>query len=342
MYDFYDYNYSSIPYGRSSGLASLFGSALFGIVSFLMSLMAVLAVYRVICWIFKSIGLYRMAKQRGIQHAWWSWIPVLSSNIIGRLDNDVVVFGDNMRMKEAPFWLPIIEAIGYIGVGTRSGWGAIISFACWVVYTASIWRLFEIYNPKHKVSFTVLSVFLGSGFFIFACRDKKPFDPLFPKKEYRHYFAEDKQIREAQKMADDEIDAKADKEVKAIRDHYASMLEGDLTEEEKEELRRQRDDEVRAVLKRADEAKEDNAVLAGQFRKVAETAPSDEVFDQYVEKRAEIKREKAGKGEAGEASYNNTDKLVNSIRSKKDEAVSAAEKETEELDQDFKNEDKDQ
>lgn len=312
MNNVYDDYYYYATYGNGLGNSGL--GIFHAIAGALAGLLIFFAAYVVICWVFKSIGLYTMAKERGIAHAWFAWIPVLSAYVTGELINDKVVFGKSMIMKEAAFFLPIIEAVGLMAAGFHGALGSIISFACWIVYIAALYRLFGIYDKKHQMSFTVWSIFLRPGFFLFAVREKEPYDPLNPDKVYKHYYTEEHNIREAERQANEEIDRQVDNEVNQVREHYAQLLDQDITEDEKEELRKQRDDEIRSLLDRAQEAKDHNAKIASQFKKVAEEAPTDADFDNYVE-----------------------DRIEQADEEKVEEAVDEI---TEELNQDFKKEEK--
>ena len=102
MEDFYFY--SSVPADKA--VERMFMG--FGV--FLIGLIAVLGVYLLHCYIFESVGLYHMSKDRGIRHAWRSWIPIMRWNIIGELVNDEILFGKDMIFKRAAFWLPVLSA----------------------------------------------------------------------------------------------------------------------------------------------------------------------------------------------------------------------------------------
>lgn len=189
MEDFGYYDYAT-PYGYGSGMeyipneiAQLLGGAL-------VTVMSCLLIYLLIVWVFRSLGLYQLAKDRGIAHAWFSWIPILYYYIIGRLINNKVVLGDDWVLPRAEFFLPFLTLIASATATFGGYWGAIISVAIWVYQVSALWRLFKIYDPNRRAAFTIWSVILGSGFFIYAIRNNRPFDPLDPQREYKNYNAQ--------------------------------------------------------------------------------------------------------------------------------------------------------
>lgn len=181
-YDFYPYynNDNYYYYSNSFGPARFFSGVLLGFTSLVI-------IYIIAAWIFRSVGLYHMAKKRGIAHAWFAWIPILSNYVLGRLINDKVVLGDSMVTKHAEFFLPFLTLLS-ASVSFSGAIGMTISLIIWVYLMSAYWRLYKIYRPKNRVSFTIWSAIIGSGFFIFAIRNDQPFDPLEPNKIYKDNF----------------------------------------------------------------------------------------------------------------------------------------------------------
>ncbi|MGI6108377.1 MAG: hypothetical protein ACOYB8_00840 [Eubacteriaceae bacterium] len=285
MEDFY--YYSQVPSSADQALSRclmVFGGVIIGII-------AVVGVYALLCYIFQSVGLYHMAKNRGIKHAWWSWIPIMNYNIIGELINDEIVFGKDIVMKRAAFWLPVIAAAGLTVTGIPY-LSYLLIFAVWLVEVSALWRLFKIYNPKSYVAFTVWSLFLSPGFFIFAIKDNEPYDPFNPNKVYKDYFEEKKEIDDAERHANKEIDSKVQEKEAAIEKTYQDAVakEG-VTDEEKEAARKTRDEELKDLHERARIAKEDNARTAHEFTKMAEDSPTDQIFQSEVEEEIVVKQE---------------------------------------------------
>lgn len=236
-YEFYDY-YSPSLYSSGHGVERFFMN-MFG--GFLVAFLFFIAFYAVIVYIFQSVGLYHLSKERGIKHAWFSWIPIMNLYIIGRLINDKVVFGsDDSRLvlKYANILLPVITLVsaGFVSI-PYIGWS--IGIAVWIYQMAAIWRLFKMYRPASYVTFSVWSIFLSPGFFIFAIREDKPFDPLDPDKEYAHYYQHKKAVKTEAKQVKDELVAEEQKDEEALKKEYEEAISKEgMTEEQKLEAKK--------------------------------------------------------------------------------------------------------
>ncbi len=248
-YGYYDYYGYSQPYSSGSNLG-LIGSGI------LLALSSTLILYLIIAWIFRSIGLYHLAKNRGISHAWFSWVPFLSQYILGRLINDKVVLGDNIVTTHASFFLP------FLGLLTSSittemneiSWiCSVFTLAVWVYETSALWRLFKIYRPKSRCSFTIWSLILTSGFFIFAIRNDKPFDELDPTKVYENYYGDKKVIDTEYNRDRAEIRTQEKEREETLRNTYQDQLNQDnLSTEQKDHLREQYYETRQELKKEAD------------------------------------------------------------------------------------------
>ncbi len=144
------------------------------------AIMAGLLIYFTIQWLFRSAGLYHLAKKRDISHAWFAWIPFLSNYILGELDNGKVIFGESLVTEDAEFYLPLVSLISFtISLFGMRSWLVQVLIVVMLVYKAgALWRLFKIYKPGSRVAYTICSFIFGSGFFIYAIRNEKPFDEL--------------------------------------------------------------------------------------------------------------------------------------------------------------------
>ena len=68
--------YYSYSYGSGE-------EALMGLMSTLMSIPA--SIIQIAVYVFTSLALYTIAKRRGINHPWLSWIPVANVWILGSI-----------------------------------------------------------------------------------------------------------------------------------------------------------------------------------------------------------------------------------------------------------------
>jgi hypothetical protein len=143
----------------------------------LASILAVLAGMGVIAFIIaaalyvlKSIGLTKMAANRGIDNPWLAWIPVADLYIIGTLVGQIRLF--NYDIPNLALWFPVACVVGGI-LGAIPVIGVILIIALLIFEIAVLYELFKQYTDQATL-YTVLSIefcFLWP-IFIFTLRDK--------------------------------------------------------------------------------------------------------------------------------------------------------------------------
>ncbi len=182
----YDYNLNDVFDGFLYG--SEYGDLLPFLSVFLSVFVLILAVSLIlglISYVFKAIGLYTMAKNRNFDHPWLAFIPTASNYILGGLINDQVSIG-SFHIPYAKIFLTLLSfasalimaifgSIPYLG----STLTVLIALAISFYYYAALFRLYSIYEEKHRVVFLVLSIFFPflGPIFIFVIRNKEANDP---------------------------------------------------------------------------------------------------------------------------------------------------------------------
>ena len=173
-------------------------------------------VYMILCYgiaiatyVLRSAGFYTIAKRRGINHAWMSWVPVLNLWVLGCISDQYqyVVKGKNKNKRKWLIGLSIALAVLYIVffvvlivtvfgmVGTVAG-GATedqiveavmgpvlgmmagmlplmcVALAMTVVRYFAMYDLYTSCSPQNNVLFLVLSIFFNvtEPFFVFFNR----------------------------------------------------------------------------------------------------------------------------------------------------------------------------
>lgn len=181
-------------------------------------MMGILVVYDLAIWAFSiamyvlmSLGLYTIAKRRGIEHAWLAWLPVGSTWILGSIADHYrkVTRGErkNRRtvmvvLSAVVFLLALIVIFTMFGsvfelimdmeyghydeeevvlefiAGMFSSVGLSLlmsgaAIAMTVLQYICLYELFESCDPQNKTLYLLLSIFLGvSSILIFLCRSK--------------------------------------------------------------------------------------------------------------------------------------------------------------------------
>jgi len=143
----------------------------------LTALMAMGAAVVVVClligllfYCLKSIGLYTLAKNRGIENPWLAWIPIADLYIMGMLVDEMDLFG--LHIDNLGLWYPV----GMVGGSLLCGipvLGAIIWLVLMIFLVMFLYKLFEMYS-ENAILFTILSILLGLfPIFVFVIRNNE-------------------------------------------------------------------------------------------------------------------------------------------------------------------------
>lgn len=185
--DIYNYQYyldEALPYGNQYSDVWPFFSVF---LSIFIAILAISVIIGLITYIFNAIGLYTMAKNRQINNPWLAFVPIANNYILGSLINDTVSIG-SWHIPYAKIFLSLLSfgsaiVAAFLGMIPYLGilFGFLLSLSVSVYYYAALFRLFALYDEKHKVVFLVLSILLPflSPIFIFAIRHKQADDKRF-------------------------------------------------------------------------------------------------------------------------------------------------------------------
>ena len=195
----YEYPYAAMPDVESS-LAGAGMAAVGGIVAiFLIFYIAYLA-FALACYIFRSLGLYTIAKRRGIYSPWLAWVPVGNLWILGSISDQYqyVVMNRVKKRRNTLLGLSIATLILSLPIGIISGVTAamgvsdslamlsglvlvltifalaVLGIVSAVFYFMALYDLYTSCDPQYNVLFLVLSILFGvtEPFFLFFSRNK--------------------------------------------------------------------------------------------------------------------------------------------------------------------------
>ena len=203
--NYYDYGYE---FGYDGEVIMEDFMAGFG-VAFLSIIIMLLLVFLAVSaakYIFRSLGLYAIAKRRGIRNPWMAWVPVLYTWIVGSISDQYqyvvkgkvrnkrtvllvgycailavsvtanvsnIVYGWSASAEDALMVISVIAALSNLVLG--------IVFA--VFYYMAMYDLYTSVSPANNVLFLVLSIIfqITEPFFLFFNRNKDGGMP--PRKE---------------------------------------------------------------------------------------------------------------------------------------------------------------
>lgn len=178
------------------------------------------SVIGIVFYIFSSIGLYTIAKRRGIPSAGWAWVPLGNLWILGSIADQYDLVAKNAKKKQRHLllWLcvsmivlilaMIPTLVSFIIGATRHSFdssnadaligtvlimlifyiGLLALAVISAVFTyIAYYKLYKSCSPDNAVLFLVLSIFFSflTPFFVFACRNKDeglhaPVPPQYP------------------------------------------------------------------------------------------------------------------------------------------------------------------
>ena len=194
----YDYGFEyALPEGVE-GVAEGIATGVAGISLGIFALVyLVMLAFGIVCYVLNSVGMYRIAKRRGIHHAWLAWIPVGSNWLLGSISDhyQYVVKQSVTKRRRVMLVLSVFSLVfsGVVAAGgaavalSASETGATIAaialmvigylgmigigIALTVFYYIACFDLFRSCKPSYDVLFLVLGIFFSvtMPFFVFAC-----------------------------------------------------------------------------------------------------------------------------------------------------------------------------
>lgn len=194
----FEYAFPEMMEGAAEG--ALVGAA--GIATGILLIIWFLAMgFSVVSYVLNAVGMYRIAKRRGIHHAWLAWVPIGCNWLLGSISDHyqyvakqkvtsrrkillilslilvavtlvyagaivaLVLTAEGASGQTAGMILPVaLLAISYLAM---MGLAIAIAVFCYIAY----YDLFRSSKPKYDVLFLVLGILFNVtlAFFVFAC-----------------------------------------------------------------------------------------------------------------------------------------------------------------------------
>ena len=201
-----------------------------GFVVAVLIIVALLALaFSVVSYVLSSVGMYRIAKRRGIHHPWLAWIPIGNSWLLGSISDhyQYVAKRKVTKRRRVLLILSLIAAVpgsvygltamilGIDGGSVGATAVMILSYLCllglslaaMVVSYIAYYDLFQSCKPGNAVLFLILGIFVNVTlpFLVFACSSSDKGMPArrAPKTGEAERIAEEIPVVEAEPVDDD-------------------------------------------------------------------------------------------------------------------------------------------
>ena len=193
----------SAPYGIGSDF-DVFEALEPALIGFLIAILVfylIFLVFAIVSYVLRSVGLYSIAKRRGIHHPWLAWLPIGDAWIMGSISDQYqyvamgkirnrrkVLLGLNIGVFAMIVPVIIAEAVTVLAFQSPAAAataGVVLMVGMYLVYIAlaivttvflyiAQYDMYRSCNPDNAVMFLVLGIFFNvtQPFFIFACRKK--------------------------------------------------------------------------------------------------------------------------------------------------------------------------
>lgn len=191
-------------YGSSAADSAALGVGGF-VLFFVLLIYLLMLAFAVVTYVLNSLGMYTIARRRGIHHAWLAWIPVGDAWLLGSISDQyqyvakgrvrnrrkvllglsIGMFAVLLLMFAGAFVMALSEAVG--GDASEVLFGGmfamvllgyvaimILAVIMAVFQYIALYDLFTSCDPGNSVLYLVLSILLGVvlPFFVFSCRNK--------------------------------------------------------------------------------------------------------------------------------------------------------------------------
>lgn len=180
------------------------GGEMLGLVLFYVLYMIAVCGFGIVMYVFRSLGVYTVAKRRGLKHAWFAWVPVADHYLLGCISDQYryVVKGQNKNKRKILLILDIafvlclaVFVAFFVGIAVRGMMGRIsesrmlsqlmngagigmallaVGIAMTVLRYMALYDLYVSVEPKNSTMYLVLSILfrVTEPFFIFFSRNK--------------------------------------------------------------------------------------------------------------------------------------------------------------------------
>lgn len=174
-----------------------------GLIAAVLVVYLLILAFSVVSYVLQALGMYKIAKRRGLHHPWLAWIPVGNMWLLGCISDQYqyVVKGRVRSRRKTLLWLTVgmmaaavvlnIFSIAALAAGSNSAQAApavggvlvmlLLGLAVLVICVIAVvlqymatYDMFVSCDPNNAVLYLVLSIFVNvtMPFFIFACRNK--------------------------------------------------------------------------------------------------------------------------------------------------------------------------
>ncbi len=180
------------------------GGEMLGMVLFYVIYMLIVGGFGIAVYVLRSLGVYTIAKRRGLKHAWFAWVPVLDYYLLGCISDQYryVVKDQNKNKRKWLLGLSLVFVVlmtatlaSFVGIAVKATMGHmsesriisrmlgtmglflpafVVSIAMTVLRYMAMYDLYVSCDPKNSTMYLILSILVNvtEPFFVFFNRKK--------------------------------------------------------------------------------------------------------------------------------------------------------------------------
>ena len=200
---------------HNGGMEDMIVAAIFAVISAVFS-----GGIGVLLYVFRSIGVYSVAKRRGLNHPWFAWIPVVDTYLLGSLSDQYqyVVKGKIKNKRKWLLGLNIVMAVlytvmavlvinmiinlagdamagfsvpklakaamrGVLGILAGAAPMAAVAIALAVIRYIALYDVYTSLDPRNSVMYIILSILFNVTEPFFLLFNRKKDDGMPPRRD---------------------------------------------------------------------------------------------------------------------------------------------------------------
>lgn len=165
----------------------------------------IFAIGIVFLWVFSSVGIMNLAKKNNLPNAWFAFLPIARSYLVGKLGFEI--YADDDKKNSTLTWVTLGLAAGAFLLGSDNDIHDLATLGLLVFESWAFYNMFKVLNEKNSIVYTVFTVLtrtLLGGVFLYVIKDKEEVTEQFKEAEVISETKEEKNEEKKEVKKNDE------------------------------------------------------------------------------------------------------------------------------------------